>query len=150
MRRNVLTPSSIGEVAQRYGVTPRALRHYEWIGLITCHRSLDGGRVFDHETLQRVALIAQGRQCGLRLEDIRKLLAMPSGSADQRDAMAALIRKRLAQIENEASTLAKTLAEIEGADVRVGGAVELGDGMSRGLKSRPNIKPLPQGASAAA
>jgi MerR family transcriptional regulator, redox-sensitive transcriptional activator SoxR len=65
---------SIGELAQRSGVAPSALRFYESQGLIEATRSEGGQRRFERETLRRVAFVRVAQQVGLTLEEIRDAL----------------------------------------------------------------------------
>jgi MerR family redox-sensitive transcriptional activator SoxR len=65
---------SIGEVADRTGVTVSALRFYEAKGLITAVRSGGGQRRFAREVLRRVAFVRVAQQVGLSLEDVRDAL----------------------------------------------------------------------------
>lgn len=63
---------SIGEVAERSGLAPSALRHYETLGLIAAERTAGGRRVFRRGVLRRLATIRAGQRVGLSLEEIRE------------------------------------------------------------------------------
>lgn len=65
---------SIGELADRSGVAPSALRFYESQGLIEATRSEGGQRRFERETLRRVAFVRVAQEVGLTLEEIRDAL----------------------------------------------------------------------------
>ena len=65
---------SIGEVAERTGVTISALRFYEAERLIGSTRSSGGQRRFAREVLRRVAFIRIAQQIGLSLDEIRNAL----------------------------------------------------------------------------
>jgi MerR family transcriptional regulator, redox-sensitive transcriptional activator SoxR len=65
---------SIGELAERSGVAPSALRFYESQGLIEATRSEGGQRRFERETLRRVAFVRVAQEVGLTLEEIRDAL----------------------------------------------------------------------------
>lgn len=62
---------TIGEVAERTGVSPSALRFYEAEGLITTTRSSGGQRRYARSTLRRVAFIRVAQRVGLSLDEIR-------------------------------------------------------------------------------
>ena len=66
---------SIGEVAQRSGVAPSALRFYEHRGLIASARTNGNQRRYDRAVLRRIALIQAGRAAGIPLAEIRAALA---------------------------------------------------------------------------
>jgi MerR family transcriptional regulator, redox-sensitive transcriptional activator SoxR len=71
---------SIGEVADRTGVAPSALRFYESEGFLTSTRTAGGQRRFPREVLRRVAFIRAAQRVGLTLEEIQAALAtLPRG-----------------------------------------------------------------------
>jgi MerR family redox-sensitive transcriptional activator SoxR len=98
---------SIGEVAERAGVAPSALRFYEREGLIAAHRSDGGQRRYDREVLRRVAFIRAAQRVGLSLDDIRASLAgLPQGRTPTKadwtrlsKGWRPLIEDRIAQLE---------------------------------------------------
>ncbi|TAJ49866.1 MAG: MerR family transcriptional regulator [Herbiconiux sp.] len=64
----------IGDVAQRAGVSPRALRYYEEQGLLTSERTPSGQRVYPDAAVERVQLIQQLFTAGLPSRSILRLL----------------------------------------------------------------------------
>lgn len=69
---NALT---IGDVAERTGVAPSALRYYEAEGLITSSRTDGNQRRYHREVLRRVSFVKVAQRVGLTLEEIRDALA---------------------------------------------------------------------------
>ena len=65
---------SIGEVAERSGVAPSALRFYERQGLIEAERTGGNQRRYDRAVLRRIAFIQAGRAAGVTLGEIRAAL----------------------------------------------------------------------------
>jgi DNA-binding transcriptional MerR regulator len=66
---------SIGEVAEREGLSPEALRSYERLGLVfPVGRTRSGYRLYDVETLRRLRFIRMARELGSSVEEIRELL----------------------------------------------------------------------------
>jgi MerR family redox-sensitive transcriptional activator SoxR len=65
---------TIGELAERSGVAPSALRFYEERGLISADRTSGNQRRYPRRTLRRVALVQAGRAAGIPLERIRAAL----------------------------------------------------------------------------
>ena len=63
---------SIGEVAERTGVSVSALRFYEAEGMVTPTRSPGGQRRFPRDVLRRVAFIRVAQRVGLTLDEIRE------------------------------------------------------------------------------
>jgi MerR family redox-sensitive transcriptional activator SoxR len=66
---------SIGEVAERTGVSVSALRFYEAEGMVSPTRSAGGQRRFPRDVLRRVAFIRVAQRVGLTLDEIRAALA---------------------------------------------------------------------------
>jgi DNA-binding transcriptional MerR regulator len=64
----------IGDVAQRSGVSTRALRYYEEQGLITPERTHSGQRVYPESAVERVKLIQQFFTAGVPSRTILQLL----------------------------------------------------------------------------
>lgn len=71
---------SIGQLSERSGVAPSALRFYENRGLISAERTTGNQRRYAQSTLRRVAFIRTAQRVGLSLEEIGAALAtLPSG-----------------------------------------------------------------------
>jgi MerR family redox-sensitive transcriptional activator SoxR len=71
---------SIGQLSNRSGVAPSALRYYEDLGLITSERSGGNQRRYAQATLRRVAFIRSAQRVGLTLEEVAEALAtLPAG-----------------------------------------------------------------------
>ena len=76
---------TIGEVADRSGMAPSALRFYEERGLLRSLRTAGNQRRYPRAVLRRLALIRAGQTAGLTLESIAAALAilpdraLPSG-----------------------------------------------------------------------
>ncbi|MDA8063029.1 MAG: MerR family transcriptional regulator, partial [Actinomycetota bacterium] len=66
---------TIGQLAERTGVSHSALRFYESQGLISADRTSGSQRRYARSTLRRVAFIRIAQRVGLSLEEIRAALA---------------------------------------------------------------------------
>jgi DNA-binding transcriptional MerR regulator len=75
---NRVSELNIDEVARRSGVPASALRYYEEKGLITSIGRNGLRRVFNETVLERLALIALGRESGFALDEIARMFA-PNG-----------------------------------------------------------------------
>jgi MerR family copper efflux transcriptional regulator len=74
----------IGEVARRAGVSARAVRHYEALGLIEPESHSRGGfRLYGEGSLRRLLLINRLKEIGFSLGEIGEIL--PSGRSGCRD-----------------------------------------------------------------
>jgi MerR family redox-sensitive transcriptional activator SoxR len=67
-------PLTIGELAERTGIAPSALRFYEQRGLIHAERTGAGHRRFARATIRRVAFVVFAQRIGLTLEEVRREL----------------------------------------------------------------------------
>jgi MerR family transcriptional regulator, redox-sensitive transcriptional activator SoxR len=72
---------SIGETAERAGVSVSALRFYEERGLIRAVRGPNSHRYFPRHVLRRLAVIAAGQRIGMSLNQVTEAL---SGLPDDR------------------------------------------------------------------
>lgn len=66
---------SIGEVAERTGVSTATLRFYEAESLLRSVRTAGNQRRYDREVLRRVSFVRIAQQVGLTLDEIRAHLA---------------------------------------------------------------------------
>lgn len=67
--------SSIRELAQESGVTPRAMRFYEFKGLLAPRRK-GQQRIFARRDRTRLKLILRGKRLGFTLDETRELFEL--------------------------------------------------------------------------
>ena len=66
---------TISQIANRSGLTPRAVRLYERHGLISeAARNESGYRTYDDDDLKVLRFIHQARELDLRLDEIKRIL----------------------------------------------------------------------------
>jgi DNA-binding transcriptional MerR regulator len=90
----------VGELAKRTGLSVRALRHYDEIGLLVpSERSFSGYRLYSDLDLRRLYRIVAMRQLGMGLEQVRSVLegTGPDVRATVRAQLEALEREREVQ-----------------------------------------------------
>lgn len=68
--------ATVGELAERSGVAPSALRFYEREGLISSRRTTGNQRRYSRDTLRRIAFIRTSQRLGIPLAVIRDVLAL--------------------------------------------------------------------------
>ena len=78
---------SVGQVAERSGVSVSALHFYERQGLLSSRRTSGNQRRYDRSVLRRVAVIRAAQQAGIPLAVINRAFAElpPDGVPDQAD-----------------------------------------------------------------
>jgi DNA-binding transcriptional MerR regulator len=106
---------TITELAQEFDITPRAIRFYEDMGLLTPAR--DGrNRVYTHRDRTRLKLTLRGKRLGLSLQEIKQLVDMyesPSDTAQQLNAFLAILQTHRDQLAQQMEDIRVTLEEIE-------------------------------------
>ena len=94
---------SIGEVAQRAGVRPSALRYYESIGVLPTPERENGRRSYDgevlREVLDRLAVVRVAQQAGFTISEIRMLLDGFSEDTPPSERWRVLAREKLPEVE---------------------------------------------------
>lgn len=114
------TTLTIGEVAERAGMTRDALRYYERLGVIAPTTRTSGGfRVYPADVLDRLQFIKQAQLHGLTLAEIRELLRLDArrGPTQCRQVQRLLERKladvnaRLVELQEFQRTLDGYLAQ---------------------------------------
>lgn len=90
---------SIGEVAQRVGLSTSALRYYESLGLLPAPERESGRRRYDEDALDRLAMIDVAQRAGFSLREVGVLLdGLEADIAPTRE-WRELAQHKLAQVE---------------------------------------------------
>ena len=110
----------IGDVVARTGLTERAIRHYERLGLIKPDRSAAGQRLFGAEALRALASVRILKRAGFSLAEIETLL---QAKVDAKTLVKAQIESLKAQAETVQSSL--TLLTGIARELERGGAADI-------------------------
>jgi DNA-binding transcriptional MerR regulator len=111
---------TITELAQEFDVTPRAIRFYEDMGLISPARS-GRNRVYAQRDRTRLKLTLRGKRLGLSLQEIKQLVDMydsPSDTTPQLQAFLQVLAEHRRQLEQQREDLELTLGEITQHEAR--------------------------------
>ncbi len=73
----------IGELSERTGASPRSLRYYEEVGLLTPGRCLNGYRTYDDSDVTRVWQIRWLFEAGLSSSTVLTVLPHVCGGGDR-------------------------------------------------------------------
>ena len=106
---------TITELAAEFDVTPRAIRFYEDMGLLTPQRA-GRNRVYTQRDRTRLKLTLRGKRLGLSLSEIKQLVDMydsPSDTRQQLTAFMAVLAEHRRLLEQQREDIEITLAEIE-------------------------------------
>jgi len=105
----------IGELAERAGVSTRALRYYEQQGLLVARRSSNGYRQYDESDVRLVQEIRSLLHAGFTLKDTRPFVDCLRAGHDKGGSCpesVAVYRRKLAEIDTEIRTLIGRRAEL--------------------------------------
>ena len=95
-----------GAASDASGVSQRMIRHYEKIGLIPSAARRDSGyRDYSDADVHRLRFIANARDLGFPIEEIRKLLDLWSDRARASAEVKALAESRAADLGRKADAL---------------------------------------------
>jgi DNA-binding transcriptional MerR regulator len=104
----------IGELAERAGVTARAIRHYERIGVLpAAGRSDSGYRLYGEDALARLAFVRAAQAVGLRLGEIRGVVAFRDRGETPCEHVLALVERRSAELAARIQEMRRLRAELE-------------------------------------
>lgn len=99
---------TIAQLADEFGVTHRAIRHYEELGLISPERQ-GTTRVFHRRDRIRLALILRGKRIGFPLDEIRRIVDM----YDEQPGEAGQLTYLLGQIEDRRADLLRRMQDVQ-------------------------------------
>ena len=105
---------SFKEMCARFEVTPRTLRYYEYIELLSPEK--DGStRHYGPREVARMTLILRGRRFGFSLEEIRQWLMIyrQKGTAAQLEAWVDLADRQLGELDRQRRELETTIADLQ-------------------------------------
>ena len=108
------TRLSFKEMCARFEVTPRTLRYYEYIELLSPERE-GRSRWYHPRDVVRMTQILRGRRFGFSLEEIRQWLLIPEteGSQAQRDALIIMADRQLAALRDQKAELEETIVDLQ-------------------------------------
>ncbi len=104
---------SFKDMCIKFDVTPRTLRYYEYIELLSPEK--DGrARFYGPRELARMTLILRGRRFGFSLEDIRQWLLIyeKEGTTAQMRKWTELADRQLVELADQKKQLEETIAEL--------------------------------------
>ncbi|KMW59750.1 putative transcriptional regulator LiuR of leucine degradation pathway, MerR family [Candidatus Rhodobacter oscarellae] len=113
------------EMCSKFEVTPRTLRYYEYIELLSPER--DGrSRFYSGREVARMTLIMRGRQFGFSLEEIRQWLLMyeEKGSQTQFKAFIELADRQLSELERQRAEIGAAIDDLKALRGEVVGLVD--------------------------
>jgi MerR family redox-sensitive transcriptional activator SoxR len=95
----VIQDMTIGEVAQKVGIRPSAIRYYERIGLLPKPQRTSGRRHYEASILQKLGVIQMAQQAGFTVAEIQTILHDFPIDTPPSVRWEALANKKLAEID---------------------------------------------------
>jgi len=105
---------SFKEMCARFEVTPRTLRYYEYIELLSPRRE-GRARFYGPREVARMTLILRGRRWGFALEEIRQWLLIyeSAGTEAQMKSWIELAERRLTELARERDEIGRAMTELQ-------------------------------------
>ena len=102
------------EMCAKFEVTPRTLRYYEYIELLSPERQ-GRSRFYGARECARMTLILRGRKFGFQLEELRQWLLIydQEGPEAQMEVFLGMADRKLTELKEQQIQLAETLDELE-------------------------------------
>ncbi|MGV6812632.1 MAG: MerR family transcriptional regulator [Brevirhabdus sp.] len=107
------TKLTFKEMCERFEVTPRTLRYYEYIELLSPEK-IGRSRFYHSREVARMTLILRGRRWGFPLEDIRQWLLIyeERGTRAQMEAWVEMASDQIEELKRQRAQLDEALAEL--------------------------------------
>lgn len=107
------TRLSFKEMCAKFDVTPRTLRYYEYIELLSPERE-GRSRFYHAREIARMRLILRGRKFGFSLEELRQWLLMydQDGTEAQMEVFLDMADRQLAALAEQKQQLEEALSEL--------------------------------------
>ncbi len=103
----------VAELAAEVGLKPDTIRYYERAGLLPPPaRTAAGYRAYDPAVAERLRFIQGAQRLGLRLREIRDLLAVRDTGACPCEPAEDLLRRRLAELDEEMARMQALRAQM--------------------------------------
>jgi DNA-binding transcriptional MerR regulator len=108
------TRLSFKEMCARFNVTPRTLRYYEYIELLSPEK-VGRSRFYGPREVARMTLILRGRRFGFSLEEIRQwlLIYQQQGTRPQLETFVTFADRQLEALRQQRADLDTTIRDLE-------------------------------------
>jgi MerR family redox-sensitive transcriptional activator SoxR len=106
---------TIGQLAERSGVAPSAIRYYEQRGLVHSSRTAGNQRRYEQANLRRLGFIRAAQRVGLTLEEIAGALGtLPEGRTPTRRDWQRLSRSWRPRLDEQIGRLERLRDQLDG------------------------------------
>jgi MerR family transcriptional regulator, copper efflux regulator len=103
----------IGELAEQAGISTKAIRYYEQVGiLVPPARTASGYRSYDQAALGRLGFVRAAQAVGLTLGEIRQIIAFRDNGQAPCAHVTDLLRRHAADVEARIAELQRLRGEL--------------------------------------
>ena len=103
----------IGELAQRAGISTKAIRYYEQIGILALPaRTPSGYRSYDQTALGRLEFVRAAQAFGLTLGEIRQIIALRDHGQAPCEHVTTLLQRHAAELDRRIDRLLQLRGEL--------------------------------------
>jgi MerR family copper efflux transcriptional regulator len=103
----------IGELADQAGISTKAIRYYEQIGILTPPaRTPSGYRSYDQSALGRLGFVRAGQAVGLTLGEIRQIIAFRDDGQAPCAHVTDLLQRHAAELDARIAELQQLRGEL--------------------------------------
>jgi MerR family transcriptional regulator, copper efflux regulator len=104
----------IGELAERAGISTKAIRYYEQAGILAApDRTASGYRDYDQAALGRLGFVRAAQALGLTLGEIRQVVSFRDQGAAPCGHVTQLLQRRAAELGARIAELQQLQGELE-------------------------------------
>jgi MerR family redox-sensitive transcriptional activator SoxR len=90
---------TIGQLADRVGLNPSAIRYYERVGVMPTPEREGGQRRYGEDAIRRLEVLAVAKRAGFSLDEARVLLRSADAGTPAFEALRDLAARRLPDVE---------------------------------------------------
>lgn len=104
---------TIGQLAERVGVTPQAIRYYESIGLLPeAERRPSGYRDYGESDVSRVAFVRAAQRLGLALAEIGEILRFRERGERPCDYVLGVLDRQVDDLDRQMAEMAQLRSDL--------------------------------------
>jgi DNA-binding transcriptional MerR regulator len=104
----------IGQLAERTGVSAKAIRYYEQIGVLPpARREPNGYRVYETAAADRIGFIQDAQSAGMSLLEIQMILDLRDHGESTCGHVIASLQTHLAEVDRQMDDLERTRQRLE-------------------------------------
>ncbi|TGK11369.1 Cu(I)-responsive transcriptional regulator [Leptospira fletcheri] len=105
---------NIGELSKRSGVSPKLVRHYESLGLVSkAQRNRSGYRIYGENDVHTLKFIKRARGLGFSLPEIKQLLGLWKNKSRASSQVKALALTHVREMEEKILELGKMCSTLK-------------------------------------